>query len=342
MRAVVITEPGTPDVLRLRDVPDPTPGPGEIRVRVRAAGVNRADLLQRQGRYPAPPDAPPDIPGLEYAGVVDAIGSNVGIWSPGDRVMGLTSGGAYAEYVVVPADAALAIPEGMDDEVAAAVPEAFITAHDALRSRLGVRAGETILIHAVGSGVGTAALQLAKGWGARVIGTSRTEWKLDRARELGLDEAIRPEDGAFAAEVMQRTAGRGVQAILDLVGGDYLSENLRAADSLARVVVVGLTRGRSAELDMGMLLRKRLTVIGTILRSRPSVEKAAATHAFAQEALSRLARGDLRPAIHEVVPMEEAPRAHRLLESNEAFGKVVLGGLRAPDGAVGGFAAEGA
>lgn len=339
MKAVVITEPGTPDVLRLRDVPDPTPGPGDIRVRIHAAGVNRADLLQREGHYPAPADAPADIPGLEYAGVVDVVGPNVRLWSAGDRVMGLASGGTYAEYVVVPADQAIAIPDSLDDTVAAAVPEAFITAHDALRRRVGLGAGETLLIHAVGSGVGTAALQLAKAWGARVIGTSRTPWKLDRAAELGLDEWVHADDGEFADAVLGLTAGRGVNVILDLVGGDYLTGNMQCSSTRGRIVVVGLTRGRTAQMDLGSLLRKRLTLVGTVLRSRSDTEKAAATRAFAEDGLPLLARGGVRPPIHEVIPMEEAARAHTVMASNETFGKVVLGGLRPPGG---GFDAGGA
>lgn len=324
MKAVVITEPGPPDVLRLLDVPAPEPRDGEIRVRVEAAGVNRADLLQRQGHYPAPAGWPANIPGLEYAGTVESVGPNVTLWSPGDRVMGLVGGGACAEHVVVPTDEALPVPAGMDPARAAAVPEAFITAHDALRARLGVRSGESVLIHAVGSGVGTAALQLAKARGVRVIGTSRTGWKLERAAELGLDVAVRPDDGAFADAVLEATGGQGVEAVLDLVGGDYLEENLRCAAALGRIVLVGLTRGRSAELDLGTVLRKRLTLVGTVLRSRSSVEKAAAARAFAGEGLPLLTRGDVVPLIHEVIPMQEAARAHALLESNETFGKVVL------------------
>lgn len=324
MRAVVITEPGAPEVLRLQDVPDPEPGPGEVRVRVAAAGVNRADLLQRQGHYPAPKGWPSAIPGLEYAGEVDAVGEHVTVRSPGDRVMGLVGGGAYAEYVVVPADEAIPIPDRLDDVAAAAVPEAFITAHDALRARLGVRSGQAALVHAVGSGVGTAALQLAAAWGVTTIGTSRTPWKLDRAVELGLDHAVRPEDGAFADAVNGATGGGGVAAILDLVGGDYLEEDLRCVAHLGRIVVVGLTRGRSARLDLGTLLRKRVTLVGTVLRSRSHVEKAAAARSFSEDGLGRLARGDLEPVLHEVVPMDDAPRAHTLLERNETFGKVVL------------------
>ncbi len=324
MRAVVITESGAPDVLRLQEVPDPDPGEGEVRVRVEAAGLNRADLLQRRGHYPAPDGWPDHIPGLEYAGVVDAVGPRGAVWSVGDRVMGLVGGGACAEYVVVPADEALAVPPDMAAEEAAAVPEAFITAHDALRTRLGVRSGETLLVHAIGSGVGTAALQLARRWGVRVIGTSRTQWKLERARELGLDVGIFTEDGTFADGVLVATGQHGVGSILDLVGGDYLEEDLRCIGMLGRIALVGLTRGRSATLDMGVMLRKRLTIVGTVLRSRPGVEKAAAARLFAEDVSRPLARGDVRPVIHEVLPMAEAARGHAMLEANETFGTVVL------------------
>lgn len=324
MRAVVITEPGAPDVLRLRDVPDPEPGPGEIRVRVEAAGVNRADLLQRQGRYPAPPGWPTEIPGLEYAGVVDATGDRVSVWSGGERVMGLVGGGGYAEYVVVQADEALPVPDEFDTVRAAAVPEAFITAHDALRARLGILAGETLLIHAVGSGVGTAALQLALAWGVRVVGTSRSRWKLERARDLGLRDAVVTDEGDFVRGVLAATAGRGAEAILELVGGEYLTGDLRCIAPRGRIVVVGLTGGREATLDLGTLLGKRLTVVGTVLRGRSAAEKAAAARSFSEDGLPLLGRGEARPVIHEVLPMEEAARAHALLESNETFGKLVL------------------
>ena len=324
MRAVVITEPGAPEVLRLQDVPAPEPGPGEIRVRVAATAVNRADLLQRQGHYPAPSGWPQDIPGLEYAGEVDAVGPHVSVWAPGDRVMGLVGGGSYAEYVVVPADEPIAIPRDLAFQHAAALPEAFITAEDALDIRMGLRGRETLLIHAIGSGVGTAALQLAKARGARVIGTSRSAWKLDRARELGLDVPIDTSGGAFADAVLSATAGRGVNAILDLVGGPYLEEDMQCIGSRGRIVLVGLTGGRTAELDLGAILRKRITIVGTVLRSRPSTEKAAAARAFEEEVVPLLRRGAATPVIHEVVPMDEVVRAHQLVESNETFGKVVL------------------
>lgn len=324
MKAVVITEPGAPEVLRVMEVPDPEPGPGEIRVRITATAVNRADILQRQGHYPAPSGWPEDIPGLEYSGVVDALGPNVGVWSVGDPVMGLLGGGGYAEYVVLEADEAAALPDALSPVEAAAIPEAFITAGDALELRMGIRARETLLLHAVGSGVGTAALQLAKAWGVTVIGTSRSPWKLDRARELGLDVAVDTADGEFADAVLETTMQRGVNAILDLVGGPYLEQDIRCAGPLARIALVGLTGGRSARLDLGSLLRKRLTLIGTVLRSRPPVEKAAAIRNFEESVVPLLLRGAVRPIIHEVLPMEEAVEAHRLVESNETFGKVVL------------------
>ncbi len=324
MQAVVITEPGAPDVLRVMDVPDPEPGPGEIRVRISATAVNRADLLQRQGHYAAPSGWPETIPGLEFAGQVEALGPNVTVWSPGDRVMGLLGGGGYAEYVVLEADAATAIPPGLSDVEAAAVPEAFITAEDALELRMGLRSGETLLVHAVGSGVGTAALQLGKAWGGTVMGTSRSAWKLEKAGELGLDLAIDTSDGSFAGAVLDATAGRGVDAILDLVGGPYLEQDVECAGQLARIAVVGLTGGRFANVDLGAVLGKRLSLVGTVLRTRPPVEKAAALRSFEEAVVPLLQRGAVKPVIHEVMAMEDVVRAHELVEANETFGKVVL------------------
>lgn len=320
-------------MLRLRDVPDPRPGHGELLVRVTATSVNRADLLQRQGHYPAPEGWPADIPGLEFAGMVEAEGetppdregagdhpTRPGV---GDRVMGLVGGGGYAEYVVVPADQVIPVPPSLDLTEAAAVPEVFITAHDALRARLRLRQGESLLIHAVGSGVGTAALQLAKAWGCRVLGTSRTGWKLERARGLGLDVAINASEVDWA-DAVREAAGEGVDAILDLVGGAYLDGNLRSLKTLGRQVVVGLPAGRSAEIDLGALLSKRLTLVGTALRSRSAAEKAAAARSFRHEVVPLLDDGTVRPIIHDTLPMAEAARAHEIVESNRTFGTVVL------------------
>ncbi len=326
MRAIVIARPGGPEVLELRDVPAPEPGLGRVRVRVAASGVNRADLLQRRGGYPAPPGWPPDIPGLEYAGTVDALGEGVAGWRVGDRVMGLVGGGGYAEQVLADAAEVLPVPDGLSLEAAAALPEAFITAHDALFTQLRLAAGETLLVHAIGSGVGTAALQLAKAAGARVLGTNRSEWKLERARELGLDGAI--PTGArrdWVEAVLQATGGRGVDAILDLVGGDYLAGNTRVLAPRGRLIIVGLVAGRAAELDMDAVLSKRLAIFGTALRSRPPAEKAETTRAFARAALPLLADGRARPVLDRVYPAAQAAEAHRRMESGANFGKIVLG-----------------
>lgn len=324
MRAVVIREPGGPEVLETKKVKVREPGRGEIRVRVHAAGVNRADLLQRRGLYPPPPGWPADIPGLEYAGEVEAVGEAVELWKAGDRVMGLVGGGGYAEFVVVQEREALAIPPLLSYEEAAAVPEVFITAHDALFTQMHLELGERLLIHAVGSGVGTAALQLAKAAGATVIGTSRAEWKLERATDYGLDVLINTSEHYFPEMVEQATAGSGVHVILDLVGGPYLAGNIESLAEKGRMIVVGLTAGRTAEIDLGAILRKRLCVIGTSLRFRPLEEKIEAVRAFDHDVGSLLATGQVRPVIDRVFEFGEAAEAHRRMEADENFGKLVI------------------
>ncbi len=324
MRAVVIGEPGAPDVLDVRSVAAPEPGRADLLVRVRAAGVNRADLLQRRGLYPAPAGWPGDIPGLEYAGQVLSVGRDVSDWKPGDRVMGLVGGGGYSERVVVSEREAIPIPKSLSFEEAAAIPEVFITAHDALFTQLGLATGERLLIHAVGSGVGTAALQLAKTAGATVLGTSRTAWKLERAKELGLDQAIDTSREDFPEVVATEAEGGGVDVVLALVGGPYLAGNLAVLLRRGRMIVVGLTAGRKAEIDLGVMLRKRLRVVGTSLRSRPLEEKIAAAQALRRQVLPLLADGRVRPIVDEVFDFEDAPEAHRRMEGNANFGKLVL------------------
>lgn len=315
-----MTTPGDPDVLQLRERPTPSPGPGEVLVRVRASGVNRADLLQRMGRYPGPPGAPADIPGLEIAGDVAELAPGMRAWAVGDRVMGLVGGGGYAEYAAVPADHLLRIPDGWSFEQAAAVPEAFITGFDAL-AQTRLAAGERVLIHAVGSGVGVALLQLARDAGATVAGTSRTEAKLQRAvGELGLEHAVLVRDVFEPPPTLRDWA----DVVCDLVGGTYVPGNLAAAAPRGRIVVIGLTGGRSAPLDLGTLLAKRLTLVGTVLRSRSREEKARLTRAFAAAALPALEAGRLRPIVDEVVPAGGAAAAHRYMEANGNFGAVVI------------------
>lgn len=274
--------------------------------------------------YPAPAGWPQDIPGLEYAGVVDAVGEGLTRWNVGARVMGIVGGGGYAEYVVVHEREAIAVPEGLSLHEAAAIPEVFITAHDALFTQLGLAVGERLLIHAVGSGVGTAALQLTKAAGVFVFGTSRSAWKLERARALGLDVAIDVSREDFATVVARETRGEGVHAILDLVGAPYLQRNLEALAVKGRMIVVGLTAGNSGPIELGVLLRKRLRVVGTSLRTRTLDEKITAAQRFEGEVVPQFAAGRVKPVVDAVFPMERASEAHRRMEENANFGKIVM------------------
>ena len=324
MKAVVIAKAGGPEVLELREVPAPQPGVHEILVRIRAAGINRADILQRMGHYPPPPGAVPDVPGLEYAGEVAELGVGASAWKVGDRVMGLIPAGGYAELAAVNEAVAIRVPAGWAFEAAAAVPEAFITAHDALFGQMGLRAGESVLIQAVGSGVGTAAVQLAKAFGAQTLGTSRTPAKLARARGLGLDVAIDSSREDVAEVVKRKTEGRGVDVVLDLVGGPALAGSIAALARGGRMIVVGLTGGRSAPIDLGAVLSKRLTIVGTVLRARTLEEKIAVTADFARQVLPLLEAGMVHPVLEQSYSMADAPAAHRRLESDAVFGKLVL------------------
>ncbi|MGH9036986.1 MAG: zinc-binding dehydrogenase, partial [Acidimicrobiia bacterium] len=278
MRALVLSEGGR---LSVEDRPVPEAVADQVLVRVHSAGLNRADLLQRAGRYPPPPGAPPDIPGLEFAGVVEAAGPAALGLQAGDAVMGIVAGGAQAEYLVTPESQCARVPDRLDLMVAGGVPEAFITAHDAMCTQADLHPGARVLIHAVASGVGTAALQLACAIGATVTGTSRTKDKLDRAVDLGLHHAVVAERDFDPADLARRitNAGGPADVVVDLVGGPYLAVDIAAAAPRARIVIVGIIAGGRAELDMATLMGRRLTVRGTVLRSRPAHEKAAATHA---------------------------------------------------------------
>lgn len=330
MRAMII---GSAASLELREVPAPEPGPGQARVRIHACGVNRADLLQRRGLYPAPPDAPSQIPGLEIAGEVDAVGNGTTDVSVGDRVYGIVSGGAYAEAVVVHARTLAKIPhvdgKPLGFVAAAAIPEAALTAYDALVLQCALAAGETVLIHAVGSGVGTAAVQIARAIGARPIGTARSQAKLERAELLGLSEGILVEtspDGSprFADRVREATGGLGVDVVLELVGGAYVPESLAALANRGRLALVGLMAGARAELDLGTVLRRRLRVVGTVLRSRPIEEKIVAGQVLANNLSPLVSDKKLVPTVDCVLPLAKAAEAHELMASNTNFGKIVL------------------
>jgi len=324
MRAIVIREPGGPEVLTLRDVPIPEVAFGHVRIRVDYAGVNRADLLQRAGFYAAPPGVPSDIPGLEYAGVIDAVGPGASRFSPGDRVYGLVAGGAYAEQIVVHEREVAPIPAGLSSEEAAAIPEAFVTAYDALVVQGRLAPGERVLIHAAGSGVGTAGVQIARALGCFVVGTSRTADKLERAKELGLDVGLLTRGASFAAAVLDATSGAGADVVLDLVGGAYVAENLRAMATNGRIVLVGLTAGAQGELNFGLLLHKRITLKGTVLRARPLEEKIAAAQLLERNLSPWVAKRIVKSVIDRVFPLEEAAAAHAYVAADQSFGKVLL------------------
>lgn len=323
MKAIVITKPGDSGVLEERDVETLAPGPNEIRVRVRASALNRADVSQRRGSYPAPPGVPADIPGLEYSGEVESIGENVTRWKIGDGVMGLVGGGAHAELVCTHEREAMRIPQRLSFEDAAALPEAFMTAYDAIFAQLGLQVGQRLLIHAAGSGVGTAAIQLAKRAGLFTIGTSRSASKLERATPLGLDASV-VAAGDDWPELVLELFPMGVDAVLDLVGASYLAGNMKVLVSRGRIMQVGLTGGRQTEIQLGLLMQKRLALIGTVLRSRTSEEKIALAEEFADRVLPSFEDGSLVPVIHCVIPFSEVRRAHDLMESNDTFGKIVL------------------
>jgi NADPH2:quinone reductase len=324
MRAIVIREFGGPEVLELREIGTPEPSRGEVRVRVRATAVNRADLLQRLGMYPAPPGSPADVPGLEIAGEVDAVGEGTPELIRGDRVFGIVGGGGYAEHVVVHARTLARIPEGMSFANAAAVPEAFVTAWDAMVDQGRLSAGEIALVHAVGSGVGSAGIQLARAIGASVVGTARTAEKIERARDLGLEKAVVVERAAFATEVLAHTKGRGVDVVLEVVGGAYVAQDLECLALGGRIVVVGTMAGQSAEVQLPLLMHKRAVLRGTVLRTRPLEEKILAARALERHIAPLFASGALRPVVDRVLPLAQAGEAHRLMQSNATFGKVVL------------------
>lgn len=326
MRACVISQFGPPDVLEIRDAPRPAPGPREVLVRVHATALNRADLLLRRGRYPPPADVPRDIPGIEFAGVVEDIGTETSLWLPGDRVFAIVGGGAHAEFVVANEATLVRVPERLDWADAAAIPEAFITAHDALISQARLREGEIALVHAVGSGVGLAGAQIAAAWGAHVFGTSRTQAKLDRARAFGMDDGalLGTDLSTLGVALKTWSDGRGADVVLDLLGGPYLPASIDVAALRARIMLVGAIAGSSATVDIRQVLSRRLTLRGTVLRSRGLDEKIAVAEAFSREVVPLLASGALVATVDSVFPLDAIRDAHRRMESNDTFGKVVV------------------
>jgi putative PIG3 family NAD(P)H quinone oxidoreductase len=326
MRAVVFAGKGGPEVIEVREIADPRPSRGEVLVRVRAAALNRADLLQRRGLYPPPVGLREDVPGLELAGEVAAAGEGVTSYRPGDRVMAIAGGEAQAELAVVHERMLVPVPGRLSLEEAGAIMEAFVTAHDALFTLGGLRPGWPVLVHAAGSGVATAAVQLAKAAGATVLGTSRTAAKLERAKHLGLDHGILldRDEPRFADEVLRLTGAEGVPLVLDFVGAPYAHENLRSLALRGRVVVIGTLGGRAAQVDLSLLMRKRGEIVGTVLRPRPFEEKIRATRLFATEVLPLLAAARVKPVVDAVFPLDRVREAHERLEKDDSFGKLVV------------------
>jgi tumor protein p53-inducible protein 3 len=320
MKAILFDQPGGPDVLRFGEAPDPKPAAGELLVRVRATAANRADLLQRRGAYPPPADASP-ILGLELAGEVL---SGAGAWRPGDRVMAVVTGGGYAELAAVPAGMAIRIPDRLSFEEAAAIPEAFLTAFLNLFTFGRLEGGDSVLIHAGASGVGTAAIQLARAGGARVLITAGSDEKLVRCRELGAEVAIHYKRESFRERVAEATARRGVNLILDFVGAPYWDDNLASLALDGRLACIGMLGGTRGQIDIGPILAKRLTIVGAALRRLPLPQKTALTEAFVAFALPRFESGELRPVVDSVYPLAQAAEAHRYMESNRNIGKIVL------------------
>ena len=323
MHAIRIEKPGGPDSLQPVTLPIPEPREGEVLLRVAAAGVNRPDVLQRLGKYPVPPDADP-LPGLEVSGEVVATGTDVTRWSPGDRVMALVHGGGYAEYCRVHATHCLPVPDRLSMIEAAAVPETFFTVHYNLFMRTHIAEGETLLVHGGSSGIGTTAIQLAKAAGARVIVTAGSNEKCQFCSELGADNAINYRSSDWFSEARRITDHQGVDVVLDIVGGPYAAQNLELLRRDGRYVIIAFLKGSVAELDLRTVLAKRLTITGSLLRPQTVKEKAAIAASLETEVLPKLAEGSVRPVIYETFALEDAARAHELMESSRHMGKIVL------------------
>ena len=323
MTAIAITGKGGPDVLQVCEVPVPEAGPGQVLIKVAASGVNRPDVLQRKGVYPAP-KGHSELPGLEVAGTIAASGPGVTRFKSGDRVMALTNGGGYAAYCLADEGVTLPIPAGMDDATAAAIPETFFTVWHNVIERGALKAGETILIHGGTSGIGVTAIQLAKAFGARVIATAGSAEKCAACLSLGADRAIDYKQEDFAEVIKAETHGKGVDVILDMVGGDYIDKNIRALADDGRLVNIAYLNGSKAEIDFMRVMLKRLTITGSTLRVRSEAVKAGIARAVEEKALPLIASGKIKVLIDSTFPLERAADAHARMESSQHIGKIVL------------------
>lgn len=323
MHAIVVDEPGGPEALAWREVPDPQPGTDEVVIEVAAAGVNRADVMQRQGNYPPPPGASTII-GLECSGRVAAVGTGITKWKPGDEVCALLAGGGYAERVSVPSAQVMPVPAGVPLVEAAGLPEVACTVNSTVMAHAGLASGETLLVHGGASGIGTFAIQLAKARGVRVLCTAGSADKLARCRDLGADVGINYRDEDFAARVREETGGEGADVILDIVGAKYLDPNLKSLARDGRIVIIGMQGGSRAEFNLGRLLAKRGTVYAAGLRARPIEQKAAITRAVRDDVWPLVVAGTVRPVIDRTIPLAEAADAHRAMEAGDHVGKILL------------------
>jgi NADPH2:quinone reductase len=323
MRAVEVTKPGGPEVLKPAERPLPSPKPNEILVKVAAAGVNRPDVLQRMGNYPVPPDAS-DLPGLEVAGEVVAAGSAVTMWKPGDRVCALVHGGGYAEYCVAPEVQALPIPRGLSPVEAASLPETFFTVWSNVYDRAGLKPGESLLVQGGSSGIGVTAIQIAAATGNRVFATAGSDEKCAACVKLGAERAFNYKTQDFLAEVKTATGGKGVNVILDMVGGDYVPKELKCLADDGRLVFIAFLRGHKTELDINEVMRRRLTISGSTLRPRPVEFKGAVAKSLRERVWPLVEAGRIKPVVYKTFALEQAADAHRLMESSQHIGKIVL------------------
>jgi len=324
MKAVVITQPGAPEVLQLTERPQPVPLSHEVLIKVAAAGINRPDVFQRKGNYPPPPGAPQDIPGLEIAGTIEAVGDNVTQWKPGDRVCALVIGGGYAEYCTAPEGSCLRVPDNLTMVEAASLPETLFTVWSNVFDRGQLKPGESLLVHGGSSGIGVTAIQMARALGSTVYVTAGSDNKCRFCEQLGATKAINYKQENFAEAIAQLTEGKGVDVILDMIGGDYTPLNLQALANEGRLVMINSMNGKDVQVDLSVVMRKRLNITGSMLRSRDAAFKAAIAQQLKEHVWPLLASGQIKPVIHQVFPASEAAQAHELMESSQHIGKIVL------------------
>lgn len=324
MKAIVITCPGAPDVLKIEERPIPSFSADEVLIKVAAAGINRPDVAQRKGNYPPPTHAPQDIPGLEIAGTVAEVGTNVTRWKIGDKVCALVIGGGYAEYCNVPAGQCLPVPENLSFIEAASLPETFFTVWSNVFDRGCLKPGESLLVHGGSSGIGVTAIQMAKALGSTVYITAGSDDKCRFCESLGATKAINYKTEIFKDVIQQITNGKGVNVILDMIGGDYTVPNLKSLADEGRLVMINMMNGKDVSIDLSLIMRKRLVITGSMLRSRDVAFKTAVAQSLEQNIWPLLASGEIKPVINKVFPASDAAEAHRLMESSEHIGKIVI------------------